>query len=94
VGIIFLKKMFCDTKMRVEPNAQTRPKMLLAEMSDEQASMTPKVRGKRERYVAAEYETEKRMAYAKTVKRGDSACTLVCANRGGHGKYIRHTLMV
>jgi hypothetical protein len=48
--------------MRVEPNAQTRPNMLLADISDEQASMTPNVRGRSERYVAAEYETEKRMA--------------------------------
>jgi hypothetical protein len=35
---------------------------LLAEMSDEQASMTPSVRGNSERYVAGEYETENRTA--------------------------------
>jgi hypothetical protein len=46
--------MFCETNTRVEPKAQTRPRMLDAEMSKEHASMTPRVRGRRERYVAGE----------------------------------------
>ena len=57
VGMIFLKKMFCETKINVDPNAQNRPKMLEMVMSNEQASITPRVRGKRERYVAGEYDT-------------------------------------
>jgi hypothetical protein len=48
VGMIFLKKMFCETKTIVEPNAQKRPKMLDSEKSTDVASMTPNVRGKSE----------------------------------------------
>lgn len=53
-GISFLKTMFCETKTMVEPNAQMRPRILEAEMSNEHASMTPRVRGRSERYVAGE----------------------------------------
>lgn len=48
VGMIFLKKMFCETNTIVEPNAQKRPKMLDSEKSTDVASMTPNVRGKSE----------------------------------------------
>ncbi len=54
VGMTFLKKIFCDTKMRVDPKAQMRPNTLDADMSDEHASMTPRVRGRSETYVAGE----------------------------------------
>lgn len=43
-----LEKMFWETKMMVEPKANTEPGKL-ARRSGEQASMTPKVRGTRER---------------------------------------------
>ena len=46
-GTIFLKKMLEETKTRVEPKAQMRPKTLEAETSKEQANMTPRVRGMR-----------------------------------------------
>jgi len=48
VGMIFLKKMFCETKTIVEPNAQKRPKIFDSEKSTDVASMTPNVRGKSE----------------------------------------------
>ena len=48
VGMIFLKKIFCETKIRVDPNAQIKPKILEMVMSNEQASITPMVRGRRE----------------------------------------------
>lgn len=73
VGMIFLKKMFCDTKTKVEPNAQNNPKMFESEMSTEVASMTPAVSGNNDKYVGAEYDTPKRSAYAMTVKSGDKA---------------------
>lgn len=73
VGMIFLKNMFCETNTRVEPKAQTRPKKLDIVMSKEQASMTPRVSGKSERYVAGEYETPNKKAYASTVTSGDRA---------------------
>ena len=48
VGMIFLKKMFCETKTMVDPNAQKSPKTFDREKSTDVASMTPKVRGKSE----------------------------------------------
>jgi len=48
-GIIFLKKMLEDTKTRAEPNAQRRPVVFDADMSNVQASITPRVRGRREK---------------------------------------------
>jgi hypothetical protein len=50
-GMIFLKKMFDVTKTIAEPNAQRRPAVLDADISNVQASITPMVSGKRERYV-------------------------------------------
>ena len=38
----------------------------------EQASMTPKVNGIRDRYVALAYRMRKSTRYARTVKRGES----------------------
>lgn len=57
VGIIFLKRMFDDTKTIAEPNADSNPRKFDAEKSEEQAIMTPDVRGKRDRYVFGEYLT-------------------------------------
>lgn len=72
-GMTFLKKMFCETNTIVLPNAHTKPKTFDSEMSKEHASMTPRVNGKSERYVAGEYDTPKRNAYARTVNSGESA---------------------
>lgn len=55
--MIFLKKMFDDTKTMAEPNAHNKPTALEADTSNEQASMTPIVRGNRDTYVLAEYRT-------------------------------------
>lgn len=52
-----MKKMFCDTKMIAEPNAQISPIMLDAEVSKLHASMTPMVNGSNEKYVLGEYFT-------------------------------------
>ena len=49
----FLMKMFWETKTIVEPRAWKRP-TTFAESSKEQASITPSVRGKREKYVEGE----------------------------------------
>lgn len=49
VGIIFLKKIFWETKTIVEPRAHTRPKMFEKEISKEQASITPSVSGNNDR---------------------------------------------
>jgi hypothetical protein len=48
-GIIFLKKMLELTKTSAEPKAHSRPMVLEADTSNEHASMTPRVRGRRER---------------------------------------------
>ena len=56
-GTIFLKKMFCDTKMIADPNAQMRPIMLDADVSKLHASITPTVKGSNEKYVLGEYFT-------------------------------------
>ena len=40
--------------------------------SSKQASMTPKVNGIRDRYVALAYRMRKSTRYARTVKRGES----------------------
>ncbi len=48
-GINFLKTMLDETKTNVDPNAQTRPNAFDADMSNEQASITPSVSGKSER---------------------------------------------
>jgi flagellar basal body rod protein FlgF len=53
-GIIFLKKMFDETKTIAEPKAQRRPGVLEADISNVQANMTPMVSGNREKYVLAE----------------------------------------
>ena len=58
----FLKNIFEDTKMIAEPNAQRRPRALEADMSKEQASITPTVRGRRDMYVFGEYLTPNRRA--------------------------------
>jgi hypothetical protein len=47
-GIIFLKKMLELTKTKADPNAQSKPTVFDAEMSNEQASITPIVRGDKE----------------------------------------------
>lgn len=49
--MIFLKKILEETKTRAEPNAQANPIKFEADMSNEQASITPSVRGRREMYV-------------------------------------------
>lgn len=48
-GIIFLKKMFEETKTRAEPKAQRRPVVFDADMSNVHANITPIVRGRRDR---------------------------------------------
>lgn len=53
-GIIFLKKIFELTNTRAEPKAQRRPIVLEADTSNEHASMTPTVRGRRDKYVLLE----------------------------------------
>lgn len=53
-GITFLKKMFELTNTRAEPKAQRRPIVLEADTSNEHASMTPTVRGRRDKYVLLE----------------------------------------
>lgn len=73
VGMIFLKKMFCETKTIVEPKAQMRPNTFDREKSTDVASMTPKVRGRSETYVGKEYLTPNSRAYARTVNKGESA---------------------
>jgi len=55
--MIFLKKIFDDTNTMADPNAHSKPTKLDAETSKEQASMTPTVRGSRDKYVFAEYLT-------------------------------------
>lgn len=54
VGMIFLKKMLEETNTSAEPKAQNRPMALEADISNEQANITPKVRGRRDMYVLAE----------------------------------------
>jgi hypothetical protein len=58
----FLKKIFEVTKTSAEPKAQASPVTLLADMSNEQANMTPRVKGSSEKYVFPEYETPKSRA--------------------------------
>ena len=53
-GIIFLKKIFELTNTRAEPKAQRRPIVLEADTSNEHASMTPTVRGNKDKYVLVE----------------------------------------
>lgn len=77
VGMIFLKKIFDDTKTIAEPNAHNKPTALDADTSNEHASMTPSIRGSSDMYVLAEYRTPNKRAYAATVKRGESAL-MVC----------------
>jgi hypothetical protein len=60
-GIIFLKKMLELTNTRAEPNAQRRPVGFEAD-SNVHASMTPTIRGSREKYVLGEYLTPKSIA--------------------------------
>ena len=57
-----MKKMFDDTKTIAEPNAHNKPIALDADTSNEQANMTPRVRGKKDMYVLAEYRTPNRRA--------------------------------
>lgn len=52
--MIFLKKMLEDTKTMADPNAHRRPVTLEADISNEQASMTPSVSGSSDMYVLAE----------------------------------------
>lgn len=55
--MIFLKKIFEETKTTADPNAQRRPIAFEADMSKLQASITPKVSGNKDRYVCGLYET-------------------------------------
>ena len=55
--MIFLKKMFCETKTIAEPNAHSRPVMFDTDTSKLQASITPTVRGKSDIYVRGLYDT-------------------------------------
>lgn len=48
-GMIFLKKMLDVTKIIADPNAMRRPMKSEADMSKLHTSMTPSVRGMRER---------------------------------------------
>jgi hypothetical protein len=57
-----LKKIFDDTKTMAEPNAHNKPTALDADTSNEQANMTPSVRGNKDMYVFAEYRTPNRRA--------------------------------
>lgn len=72
-GSSFLLKMFCETKMTVEPSAQRNP-TAFARRSNEQASMTPSVSGTRAVYVDGEYRTRNSAAYERTVNSGERAC--------------------
>jgi hypothetical protein len=54
--------MFDDTKTMAEPNAHDKPMALDADTSNEQANMTPRVRGKKDMYVLAEYRTPNKRA--------------------------------
>lgn len=51
--------MLEDTKTSAEPKAHRIPIVLDADMSNDVASITPNVRGSRDMYVLAEYETPK-----------------------------------
>ena len=73
LGIIFLKKIFCETKTTVLPNAQIRPSALDIVNSAEDASMTPRVSGSSDTYVAGEYDTLNSKAYVMTVHSGVKA---------------------
>lgn len=57
-----MKKMFDDTKTMAEPNAHNKPMALDADISNEQANMTPRVRGNNDVYVLGEYRTPNRRA--------------------------------
>ena len=61
-GMIFLKKIFDETKTSAEPNAHSNPIAFEIDIFDEHARMTPKVRGKSEMYVFGEYLTPKSSA--------------------------------
>ncbi len=61
-GIIFLKKMLEETKTSAEPKAHRRPNELEGDKSKVHASMTPRVRGRREMYICVEYDTPNRIA--------------------------------
>jgi hypothetical protein len=54
VGITFLKKILEVTNTRAEPKAERRPTAFDAVMAEEHASITPTVRGRRDKYVCAE----------------------------------------
>ena len=69
----FLKNMFDETNTSAEAKALRSPSAFDADMSNEQASMTPTMRGISEKYVFAEYLTPKSIAYAATVNKGESA---------------------
>jgi hypothetical protein len=62
-------------------NADMRP-IRFALKSAEHASMTPRVRGIRERYVGNEYWILKKMLYAMTVRSGESPL-IVCTSDTG-----------
>lgn len=62
-------------------NAAAIPKKL-DEKSVEQASITPTVRGIRDRYVALAYLIPRKTRYARTVKRGDNPL-IVCTRETG-----------
>ena len=57
-----MKKILDDTKTMAEPKAHNKPMALDADTSNEQANMTPRVRGKKDMYVLAEYRTPNRRA--------------------------------
>jgi hypothetical protein len=48
-GMIRLKNIFELTKTRADPKAQRRPMEFEADVSNEHASMTPMVRGRRDK---------------------------------------------
>lgn len=65
--------MLEETKTIADAKALSSPRAFDADMSKEQASITPTVRGNKEKYAFAEYLTPNSIAYAATVNKGDSA---------------------
>lgn len=76
--------MFCETKINVDPRAQTKPTKFDVDWNDENehASITPSVNGISDMYVRRLYLTLNMSPYAMTVNSGDSAL-MVCTKLTG-----------
>lgn len=73
--------MFCVTNTRAATKEAAIPRKLV-EKSVEQANITPKVRGIKDRYVALAYLIPRKKRYARTVNRGDRPL-MVCTSDTG-----------